>query len=132
MRAPAIVAAGGCSNFCPQMLLAVRPNTSLMVHSADEDQFFDKCTQILSSIDGVPSTITSASVDSRRFVREGTMQKLSPSGAWQERHFFLFSDLLMWVKPKLLSRRYTYKGQIWLDGALLVRTVGFFVRPLLS
>lgn len=47
-------------------------------------------------------------------------EKKSPSGGFQSRTFFLFSDVLIWAQKKRLSSRFNYKGKLWLDGAVLV------------
>eukprot|EP01103_Thecamoeba_quadrilineata_P008750 TRINITY_DN18481_c0_g1_i1.p1 TRINITY_DN18481_c0_g1~~TRINITY_DN18481_c0_g1_i1.p1 ORF type:complete len:534 (-),score=108.77 TRINITY_DN18481_c0_g1_i1:206-1807(-) len=51
---------------------------------------------------------------SRLFVREATFVKLSPKGKEQERHFFLFNDLILWAKM-VDKGRYHYRGEISID-----------------
>jgi hypothetical protein len=86
--------------------------------SAEHDEFFDKVGQTFKNIDNLPAALRETSAR-RAYVREGALRRRVGS-QWQERYFFLFSDVLIWVKPKLLSRRVEFKGLAWLDGAVLV------------
>jgi hypothetical protein len=86
--------------------------------SAEHDEFFDKVGQTFKNIDNLPAALRESGAK-RAYVREGALRRRVGS-QWQERYFYLFSDVLIWVKPKLLSRRVEFKGLAWLDGAVLV------------
>lgn len=61
---------------------------------------FQKMLAIYNSFDNTAPKIL---VPGREFLREGKLHKVSRRGRYLERMFFLFSDMLMYGKPKLLD-----------------------------
>jgi len=56
----------------------------------------------------------------RVFSMEGDLLKMNPRGKIQSRHFFLFSDMLIWSKPKPIKKNhYQFKGMVRLDLAVV-------------
>jgi hypothetical protein len=51
----------------------------------------------------------------RTFVREGTFEKINHYGKGQLRHFFLFSDEIVYCKPAFLNTKNQFKGRVPLD-----------------
>ena len=54
-------------------------------------------------------------VPGRSFVREGNFEKVNNKGKSQTRHFFLFSDELMYCKVSLINTKQQFKGRIPID-----------------
>eukprot|EP01119_Soliformovum_irregulare_P017773 TRINITY_DN5333_c0_g1_i1.p1 TRINITY_DN5333_c0_g1~~TRINITY_DN5333_c0_g1_i1.p1 ORF type:complete len:638 (+),score=152.97 TRINITY_DN5333_c0_g1_i1:96-2009(+) len=72
-----------------------------------------KMISIRDSIDGLKGF--KFMENNRRFVKEGTLMKISKNKE-QERHFFLFNDILIYTaRSKISSTQYVFKGMIWLD-----------------
>jgi len=46
----------------------------------------------------------------RMFIKEGALTKVSPHGKHQERHFFLFSDMIMWSRKHTIKNTFEFKG----------------------
>lgn len=79
------------------------------VNRARADQ---KSAQDMKTIDESLEGFTGGSiiVPGRYLLRAGPLVKLSPSGGKQERHFFLFSDMIMYVKKN--KKTYEYKDHV--------------------
>ncbi len=54
----------------------------------------------------------------RKFVKEGTMMKISKNNE-QERHFFLFHDCLVYAKAGISSGTFIFRGMIPLDKLII-------------
>jgi hypothetical protein len=47
------------------------------------------------------------------FIREGPLQKINEEGKARERHFFLFSDFILYTKKAAFKKKgYAFKGKI--------------------
>lgn len=57
-------------------------------------------------------------VPQRVFYHEGVLSKVNPKGVIQSRHFYLFSDILIWTKKNMGGGRSTFKGMLPLDLAV--------------
>jgi len=55
----------------------------------------------------------------RLFLREADFTKVNNRGKSQERHFFLFTDMLMYCEKKLFNKSYEFKGMIPLNSVLV-------------
>jgi RhoGEF domain/SOS1/NGEF-like PH domain len=55
----------------------------------------------------------------RVFYREGVLQKVNPKGKVQSRHFYLFSDILIWAKKQAVGNKASFKGVLYLDLAVV-------------
>eukprot|EP00004_Rigifila_ramosa_P027461 TRINITY_DN897_c0_g1_i1.p1 TRINITY_DN897_c0_g1~~TRINITY_DN897_c0_g1_i1.p1 ORF type:complete len:730 (-),score=163.95 TRINITY_DN897_c0_g1_i1:102-2246(-) len=76
--------------------------------------------EIQSSLEGLEGSLLEAS---RRFITEGTFKKVC-KGAADERHFFLFNDIILYAKPKSSKGTYQWKGTFVINSTL--------IRPCLS
>uniref|UniRef100_A0A7S4NWX6 DH domain-containing protein n=1 Tax=Paramoeba aestuarina TaxID=180227 RepID=A0A7S4NWX6_9EUKA len=58
--------------------------------------------------------------EGRVFVKDGTLNKINPKKKIQERHFFLFSDILIWCeKGGVKKTLYRYRGHLELKSSLV-------------
>ena len=61
-------------------------------------------------ISGFPEAVIK---EGRIFVRDGTLSKINPKKKIQDRHFFLFSDILVWCeKGGVKKTLYRYRGHL--------------------
>eukprot|EP01103_Thecamoeba_quadrilineata_P005460 TRINITY_DN15255_c0_g1_i1.p1 TRINITY_DN15255_c0_g1~~TRINITY_DN15255_c0_g1_i1.p1 ORF type:complete len:616 (-),score=147.50 TRINITY_DN15255_c0_g1_i1:134-1981(-) len=84
---------------------------SLVNESKLKNENQAKIREIASSLSGISAD--KIIQPSRWFVREATFIKLS-KGREQERHFFLFNDVIIWAKATDKAK-YTYRGEISMD-----------------
>lgn len=94
-------------------------NAAAEVNRARADQkHMQEMQTVNDNLEGYPNG--SILITGRSLIRAGPLIKLSPSGDRQERHFFLFSDMILYgVKKK---QKYLYKDHIDL-AELSVRSV---------
>jgi len=78
-----------------------------------------KMVEIQDNLTDTPKGFTII-IPARQFIREGSFVKMSDRGKGQERHLFLFSDIVIYVKALFFKRgaSYQFKGCIPLDCCL--------------
>jgi hypothetical protein len=69
----------------------------------------DRLIELQKRIDGYPGKLNEPG---RYYLHQGFMEKINPKGKIQARYFFLFSDMLVWCKPKNMKKtHYIFKGR---------------------
>jgi len=79
-----------------------------------------KMVEIQENLTDTPKGFTVVA-PARQFIREGSFVKINAHGKAQERHIFLFNDILVYVKAQFYKRGATYqfKGSIPMDCCLI-------------
>ena len=92
--------------------------TTFINQKKKESENFLKLLEIQEAISDLPKNFSIVGPD-RTFIREANLIKIS-KGRAQERHFYLFNDLIVYgAKPMIKSNRLTFKGKILLQMLLV-------------